>query len=169
MQQRVGAEAHVVLDDDVRADAAAVTDDGVGADHAVRSEQHVRAERGGLMHDGGRVALAPLGKAFALAVEVLEQQRHSHRHVLDRKAAAEGGLDDGDLVGDVALHDEDRGPAFARGGQLRHVADEDEAVGTRAARHVAVRGSCVEIAVQVREDVRMPALDRVCIEHGVLY
>ncbi len=139
---------------------------GVGADHAVRSEEHVRADRGGRVDDGRGVTLAPLGEALALAVEMLEQHRHAHRHGLDREAAAKGGLHGDQLIGNVALHDEDGGPAFTRGRELRLVADEDEAVGTGVARHVAVGGSCVQVAVQVREDVPMAALDRVCIEHG---
>ncbi len=121
------------------------------------------------MDDGRGVTLAPLGEALAFAVEMLEQYRHAHRHGLDREAAAKGGFRCGKLIGDVALHDEDGGAAFARGCELRLVADEDEAVGTGIARHVAVGGGCIQIAVQVREDVPMAALDRVCIEHGNPY
>jgi hypothetical protein len=165
-QQGVGAEARVVLDDGVRPDAAAVADDGVGADHAVRPEEHARPDRGRRVDDGRRVTLAPLSEALPLAVEVLEQYRHSHRHVLDRKAAAERGFRCGEPVGDVALRDEDGGATFAGGCELRLVTDEDEAAGTRIARHVAVGGCCFRIALQVREDVAMPALDRVCNEHG---
>ena len=166
MQQGVGTDACVVLDDDVRTDAAAIADDGVGADHAVRSQEHAGANRGGRVDDGRGVAFAPLGEALAFAVEVLEQYRHAHRHGLDGKGAAEGGVRCDQLIGDVALHDENGGPAFARGGELRLIADEDEAVRTGIARHVAVGGSRVQVAVQVREDVPMAALDRVCIEHG---
>ena len=166
MQHGVGAEVHIVLDDHVRPDAAAVAYAGVGTDHTVRSKEHVRADPGSSVDDGRGVSLAPLGEALTLAVEVLEQYRHAHRHVLDREGAAEGGVRCGKLSGDVSLHDEDGGSAIARRCELRLIADEDEAVRTRVGRHVAVGGGCSQVAVQVREDVPMAALDRVCIEHG---
>ena len=119
------------------------------------------------MHDRGGVTLAPLGEAFALAIEVLEQYRHAHRHGLHREAAAKCGFRRRELIDDVALHDEDGCTVLARGCELRLVADEDEAAGTCASRHVAVGCNRVQVAVQVREDVAMPALDRVCIEHEV--
>jgi hypothetical protein len=80
-----------------------------------------------------------------------------HRHVLDREAAAKGGFICGKLIGDVALHDKNGGPAFARGGELRLIADEDEAVWTGIARHVALGGGRIQVAVQVREDVARAA------------
>ena len=85
---------------------------------------------------------------------------------LTEKQQPKRGLRCDQLIGNVALHDENGGPAFTRGRELRLIADEDEAVGTGIARHVAVGGSGVQVALQVREDVPMAALDRVCIEHG---
>ena len=129
-------------------------------------EVHVGADRGRLVHDGGRVPLAPLREALALAVEMPQQQGHAHRDVLDREAAAEGAASgSASWSSRSRLHDQDRGPAFAGRGELRSVADEDEAGRPGRARHVALRGGGVEIAVQVREDVGVLGLDGLCAEH----
>ena len=166
VQRRSSTDAHVVLDDDMGTDAAAVADGGVGADHAVGTQQHVGPYRGCRVHDGRRMTHAPLRESLALAVEVLEQHRHAHRHGRHREAAADRWLVRGELTGDVTLDDEDRGAALPDGLELRRIGDEDETPGTGVGRDVAARRLGFEVALQVGADVGMPGLDGVGLEHG---
>jgi len=125
------------------------------------------AERGGRVNDGGGVALAPLRETLALAVEVPQQDGHAHGHRAHDEAAAEPGLGGIECSREVALQDQDRSATLPQRLELGRVGDEDEAVGTRFRGWATVRRDGCEVAPQKGEDVGMPALDDLRVEHGI--
>src|SRR5450432_3382850 len=167
MYDRCRADARAVFDHGQCTDQAAVTDACTGSDHTAGPEGDALPDLRLCVHDCGWMAGSPLLEARALLIEVLKDQRHSHRYVAHRKATA-GAIERGRARSKVRLHDHNRRLALHRAGELRLIADEHEAVGTGFGRYAAFAGHALQITAQPGEHRGMILLDRLRSQHKFL-
>src|ERR1700736_5002784 len=167
VQDRGGSDSCVVLYDRVRADDTVITDRRAGADHAVWAEDHVLTKEGTWVHQRRRVTCTPLRESFELVIEVLEQHHHGHGDGGGGETAARARLARSHQMGDLLLHDDDRGLAPQRLCQLLGPGGEHQTVGTRLYRAMAGAGACLEIAAQEGEHIGVIVPDRLSFEHDV--
>src|SRR5271155_3380448 len=111
------------------------------------------------MHHRRRMPLAPLGKTAGFAVEIPQENCHSHRNIPDRETTTVRVSFCAQTISHIRVDDENGRFVAPRLTKLRGISDIHQALMPRFLRNMAMRGVRFQIAMEKCKDIGVMILD----------